>query len=191
MLRLSDGIMLYHGGYTEVSKINLSVCKSGLDFGKGFYLTTSYEQARSFIESSVKKNIRRRILPPDFDVNDGKVSIYRYHARPEVKIHYFTAADTEWLHYVAGNRDDGLFRELIVRFADYDIIGGKIANDNTAAMLNAYIAGGYGEPGSARADDFTISGLLPDRLKDQFCFKTDKAVESQEFIGSKRYGNEQ
>lgn len=80
MIYLPDGILLYHGSYTAIPEIQLSKCSPGLDFGKGFYLTTSFEQALSYIPSAVKKNIRRRKLPKDFDVNDGCVSVYKFHA---------------------------------------------------------------------------------------------------------------
>ena len=66
MQELTDGILLYHGSYAEISSIDLSYSRSSLDFGKGFYLTTSYEQALNYIPSAVKKNIRRRKLPADF-----------------------------------------------------------------------------------------------------------------------------
>ncbi len=46
MIELTDGMLLYHGSYTEVRDIDLSRCNEGLDFGKGFYVTSSYEQAR-------------------------------------------------------------------------------------------------------------------------------------------------
>lgn len=189
MLRLSEGTLLYHGGYSEVRDIDLALCKGGLDFGRGFYLTSSYEQARSFIPSSVRKNMRRRVLPADYDINNGRISVFRFHANPDLQVHYFDTADVNWLHYVAGNRDDSLFPDLIADLSSIDIIGGKIANDSTAATLNAYISGDYGTPGSDRADNFAISGLLPDRLKDQFCFRTLAAIQSLEFIESKRYGD--
>lgn len=41
MLELKEGMLLYHGSYTEVSKIDLSKCIAGKDFGKGFYTTSS------------------------------------------------------------------------------------------------------------------------------------------------------
>ena len=43
MIRLPQVDILYHGSYTEVSRIDLSQCRSGLDFGKGFYVTSSLE----------------------------------------------------------------------------------------------------------------------------------------------------
>ena len=41
MIRLPQDGILYHGSYSEVSHIDLSQCRSGLDFGKGFYVTSS------------------------------------------------------------------------------------------------------------------------------------------------------
>ena len=43
MIELIDGMYLYHGSYTAVEYIDLPKCER-LDFGKGFYLTSSYEQ---------------------------------------------------------------------------------------------------------------------------------------------------
>ena len=61
MINLKDEILLYHGSYTEITSIGLSFSKRSLDFGRGFYLTSSYEQALNYIPSAVKKNIRKDI----------------------------------------------------------------------------------------------------------------------------------
>ena len=71
-----------------------------------------------------------------------------------------------------------------------DIIGGKIADDRTARTLQRYIAGeDFGVPGTAEADKAAIKKLLPDRLEDQFCFRTQEAVEHLEYLRSDRYGD--
>ena len=44
-----------------------------------------------------------------------------------------------------------------------------------------------GIPGSERADRIAIELLEPERLKDQFCFRTSDAVASLEFIRGDRY----
>ena len=36
MISLTDGMILYHGSYTEVSQIQLEKCSKGKDFGRGF-----------------------------------------------------------------------------------------------------------------------------------------------------------
>lgn len=69
----------------------------------------------------------------------------------------------------------------------FDIIGGKIANDRTARTLQLYTSGGYGVPGSQAADDIAIMTLLPNRLEEQFCFCTEKAMQTLEFVRSDSY----
>ncbi len=65
---------------------------------------------------------------------------------------------------------------------DFDIIGGKIADDMTNITLVTYINGAFGEVGSDEADSLCIGRLLPERLKDQFCFRSDKALSALEFV---------
>ena len=62
MISLTDGMILYHGSYTEVSQIQLEKCSKGKDFGQGFYLTSSHSQAEKFIRLSCKKQIRLKIF---------------------------------------------------------------------------------------------------------------------------------
>ena len=66
--------------------------------------------------------------------------------------------------------------------AKYDIIAGKIADDATNATLTAYLAGAFGTAGDQEADDFCIKQLLPNKLKDQYCFKTKAAIECLKFV---------
>ena len=42
MIALHDEMLLYHGSYIGIPEIDLDRCFSGLDFGRGFYLTSSY-----------------------------------------------------------------------------------------------------------------------------------------------------
>ena len=57
MLELKDGFVLYHGSYCEVKEPDLAKCAKRKDFGQGFYLTTSKEQAESFLRTSIVKAI--------------------------------------------------------------------------------------------------------------------------------------
>ena len=66
--------------------------------------------------------------------------------------------------------------------AKYDIIVGKIADDATNATLTAYLAGVFGTAGDKVADDFCIRQLLPNKLKDQYCFKTEAAIKCLKFV---------
>lgn len=55
MISLTDGMLLYHGSYAKVENIDLKKCKQGKDFGRGFYLTSSYEQAKNFVPTVGKE----------------------------------------------------------------------------------------------------------------------------------------
>lgn len=68
----------------------------------------------------------------------------------------------------------------------FDVIGGKIADDTTNAVLAAYVAGAFGAVGSRDADDFCIRQLLPNNLKDQYCFKTEAALDCLRFMESEQ-----
>ena len=62
---LHSGIILYHGSYVTVEKPELEKCYPYKDFGRGFYLTTSQEQAVSFVRSSVAKAAGRGDVQPN------------------------------------------------------------------------------------------------------------------------------
>ncbi len=189
MTRLPQNGILYHGSYTEVSRIDLSQCRNGLDFGRGFYVTSSLKQAVSYIPSSVRKAKRRGLLADTFSESDGRVSVYQFQPDPNLFIHCFDDADEEWLHFAACNRSRDFLPELRKKYAAVDIIGGKVADDQTAVTLNNYVAGAYGTPGTVRADRIAIELLEPERLQDQFCFRTAEAVCSLFFVRSDRYAD--
>lgn len=189
MIHLVDKMTLYHGSYTEVSEIDLLKCRKGLDFGRGFYVTSSLKQAMSYVPSAVKKAKRYGWIADDFPVENGVVSVFCFHADPNLFVHCFEEADAEWLHYCACNRNGSLFSELRRKFNAVDIVGGLVADDQTALTLNSYMSGLLGTPGDPFTDRRTIEMLEPERLQDQFCFKTKEATLSLEFVRSMKYGN--
>lgn len=182
MIKLAKDIILYHGSYMAVSNIDLNKCEDNKDFGKGFYLTTSKEQAMSFIKLSINKAKSRRLI--DENTNKGYLSIFKLYSVDNLKIKYFETADKDWLHYVVANREVVKFKDLLNIYKDYNVIVGKIANDRTASTLQAYVEGIFGEVGTETADNAAISTLLPEKLENQICFKTNDAIKNLRFIES-------
>jgi hypothetical protein len=45
-------------------------------------------------------------------------------------------------------------------------------------VINIYLSGGYGEYGTAEAVATAIRLLKPERLKDQLCFRTMRAISA-------------
>ena len=180
MQKLTDGLILYHGSYCEVRQPQLAKCAKHKDFGHGFYLTTSKEQAVSFLKTAIIKAEAGGLIQAGQDY--GTISAFEFRKEQELSSYIFPDANADWLHCVAAYRKKNSFLEIEKEMAQYDVIAGKIADDATNRTLVAYISGTFGAVGSKSADDFCISQLLPERLKDQYCFKTEKALECLHFI---------
>lgn len=182
MLELTDGMTLYHGGYCEVPAPDLQKCAPYKDFGKGFYVTSSYRQAKKFIDTSLKKAKAQKKI--DENQCYGVITKFKYHAADNMHIKIYDTADAAWLHCIVAHRKDGSFPAVVDGLRQFDVVGGKIADDATNFTINAYIAGTYGDIGSAEADALCIGRCLPERLNDQYCFRTTKSIEHLEYIGS-------
>ena len=180
MLELKDGFVLYHGSYCEVKEPDLAKCAKRKDFGQGFYLTTSKEQAESFLRTSIAKAIAIGTI--EEGQKFGYISTFEFKLSENLETHIFEDADVDWLHCIAAHRKKKMFIEVEREMAKYDIIAGKIADDATNATLTAYLAGAFGTAGDQEADNFCIKQLLPNKLKDQYCFKTEAAIECLKFV---------
>ena len=95
-------------------------------------------------------------------ITAGYFSVFKFHLNSEIAIHLFNTADRDRLYFVASNRRKSLFPEIRKQYAEFDIFGGKIANDRTAMTLQLYTLSAYGRPSSEQADNIAITTLLPD-----------------------------
>lgn len=181
---LKDGIVLYHGGYCEVASPDLQKCARFKDFGQGFYLTTDHNQALSFAKISTQRMIENKTFPKNR--NYGIVSAFVYKEKEPCSIKFFESADVEWLHCIVAHRKNGAFIDIAEQYKSFDIIGGKVANDATNSTIVNYMARAFGAVGSDSADAICISLLLPERLKNQYCFRTARALKNLTFTGSEK-----
>ena len=184
MHELKNGMILYHASYVKIPEPDLDKCADFKDFGKGFYLTSSRQQAENFIGISIKKAVANRII--DKEQNYGFISSFRASLSEEIRVFEYKDTDESWLHCVVGHRKPGSFPDVIEEMKEYDIIKGKIADDATNFTIVAYISGAYGETGTSEADRICTGRLIPERLKDQYCFRTLKSLSCLEYIGSEK-----
>lgn len=184
MYEFTNGGILYHGSYCEVKQPKLEKCAKRKDFGKGFYLTSSREQAVKFLNTSIVKAVANGTI--EAGQKFGYISTFKIDMSEELLVHKFDNADKEWLHCIAAHRKKRTFDNIEREMAKYDVIIGKIADDATNTTLTAYIAGAFGKMGSAEADEFCIKQLLPNKLKDQYCFKTEKAIKCLKFVNGEK-----
>ncbi len=179
---LKNHLKLYHGSYTKVEIPDLSMCRREKDFGRGFYLTTDRQQAEKFVKSSVDKAISAWNVPEG--THRGFVSEFEFvYKEEQVKAYEFPKADQEWLRCIVSHRKPALMPEELRKWADYDILIGKIANDNTNPTILAYMNRLFGDVDSETAMNTAINLLLPYRLKNQLCFRTQKALDMLAYTG--------
>ena len=181
---LIKGTVLFHGSYCEVQKPELAKCRKFKDFGQGLYLTTDIAQAEKFAITSLKRAKKDGLVTEK--QKNAFVTCYTYNPTENDNVMIFKEADVDWLHCIVAHRKKNSFPEIIKMMKEYDIIGGKIANDATNATIIAYIAGTFGETGSSVADEICIRLLLPERLKNQYCFRTEQSLSHLVFEGSRK-----
>lgn len=155
-------MLLYHGSNIEVTNPQIIESDRRLDFGKGFYLTSSYAQAKRWAELTVKRRDTGKEVVSVFEFDDSSAS--------ELKILHFTQAQKEWLEYVTMNR-----KNQNIPNDDYDIVIGPVANDRTMPVISLYFSGIYDT-------EETIKRLMPQKLCDQYTFRTEKAIQKLKFL---------
>ena len=155
----TDLLTLYHGGTEKVEFIDLSKSRTRLDFGKGFYTTTSYDQSVRWSElksNRLKSDTKRKV-----------VSVYSVKSIENLRIQKFNEANYDWLEFVVNNRLGNIQH-------NYDLVIGPIANDLTLLVVNAYMNGIYGVGKSAAEQ--AINLLKPELLENQYAFCTENAI---------------
>lgn len=152
-------MLLYHGSNVCVESPRLFRADRRADFGPGFYLTSSREQASRWSQLVTK---RRGVGLP-------LVSVFEYdeQASDSLEVLQFEGTTVEWLAFVGANRRGD-------RTKGYDLVIGPVADDNTMPTLRLYFAGIYSE-------EETIKRLLPQRLRDQYAFKTERSLRVLSF----------
>lgn len=151
---------LYHGSNVAVKAPRILESDRRLDFGTGFYLTSSYEQAEKWAKLTCKRRGNGKQVITVYDLDENIL--------PNLKIRRFDDASIEWLQYVSANRNIKDFND------DLDIVVGPVANDRTMPVIRLFFSGIYDEAE-------TIKRLIPQKLKDQYVFKTKEALKALTF----------
>ena len=154
---------IYHGSTMEIPKPLLSKGKSNNDYGRGFYTTTSYEQAEQWVRR--RKGTQHSI---------GYVNIYELAdvLPDEIKQLRFDTPTEEWVVFVMHNRTEKGFEH------SFDIVYGPVANDRVYAAFALYESNLLDKEGLIRE-------LRTYELVDQFLFHTEQSLQHLTFIEAK------
>ena len=93
-------IKIYHASIYKVEKPDLQILNNKTDFGKGFYTTTDFEQAKKW--SKIKKK-RLEKENPNLTIKQY-VNVYEFTKNENLNILNFEEATEEWLKFVFKNR---------------------------------------------------------------------------------------
>ena len=157
-------MFLYHGSNMTVDKPQLLGQTRGLDFGPGFYLTTSEKQAVKFSDTVFKRKKSGSAI----------VNVYEFDmstAENTLAIQKFGKADAVWLRFIAENR------LKTYQGSEYDMVMGAVANDTLMPTIQAYLSGFISE-------EATLVTLKAKELVDQICLKTGKALSLLNFVSA-------
>ena len=154
---------VYHGSIDEVVNPEIRQPNRSLDYGSGFYTTTSYEQAKRWVERRMK----------DKGVAVGYVNIYELDEKlvKKMKSLFFEKPSEEWVSFVMRNRTERNF------IHDYDVVYGPVADDSVYTQFALYEGGIISLP-------TLIHELKTYKLVDQYLFHTEKALLAIKFIES-------
>ena len=161
-------MILYHGSTLEVQQPRILKSEIGRDFGFAFYTTDIQAQAerwarrRAMIESRRTKTKVQAI-----------VSVYEWDedAAKQLQFLQFVGASMEWLHLVVTCRSRTDYSH------GYDIVEGKIANDNVGETVS------YVMQGMMRKED-AIKRLRFEQINNQIAFCTETALRTLYFQNS-------
>ena len=161
-------MILYHGSTMEVSQPHILKSEIGRDFGFAFYTTDIQPQAerwarrRAMIES---RRTKKEVLPI--------VSVYEWDedAAKQLRFLQFDGASMDWLELVVTCRSQTDYSH------GYDIVEGKIANDNVGETVS------YVMQGIMRKED-AIDRLRFEQINNQIAFCTETALHTLHFQNS-------
>ena len=156
-------MILYHGGTDIVEKPVIRSRSGGRDFGRGFYCTDIRSQAEKW---AVRQG-RIRKLPAVLNVYEFDTD----NAQRNLAYKMFIDYSQEWLELVVNCRKDSNYVH------GFDIVYGKIANDDVGETVQAVVDG-------LMPFDFALQKLVFMPANNQYCFCTEKSLAYMGFIES-------
>ena len=154
---------IYHGSFEVVENPEIRQPNRSLDYGSGFYTTTSFAQAKKLVERRMK----------DKGVSAGHVNVYELDEKvlESMKVLLFKKPTEDWVTFVMRNRTERGFTH------DYDIVYGPVADDSVYTQFTLYEGGIISMP-------TLIQELKTYKLVDQYLFHKDRSLSAIMFIES-------
>lgn len=156
-------MIVYHGSIEKVVNPEIREANRPLDYGYGFYTTTSEKQATLWVRRKLKGKGGK-----------GYVNLYELDETcyKDLNILHFTEPTEKWVDFVMANRTKKDFDH------PYDIVGGPVANDRVYAAFALY------ESGLLNKEEL-IRELKTHVFSDQWLFHTVRSLHYISFKEAK------
>lgn len=155
--------VLYHGTISEISRIDVTLGRGRKDFGRGFYMAVTKQQAVGMMHKKYREAVRRSRAKQESNFTEKLYQItLNEDMLSSLNIKIFEEADEEWLDFILMCREKGGTPHA------YDLVIGPTADDDTAFCLKAYWDGLYGKTGSPEAKRTLLNNLETDNLGIQY-----------------------
>ncbi|MCL2125567.1 MAG: DUF3990 domain-containing protein [Oscillospiraceae bacterium] len=158
-------MIVYHGGTDIVSVPKILDTFTGRDFGNGFYTTDIREQAIKWARRQARHRNKTEAVLNSYEIDDTILRTLNAKA--------FDGYSMEWLEFVVNCRSDAAFSH------NYDVVIGKIANDDVGETVQAVIDG-------LMPKDFAMSRLAFMHANNQICFSTQNSIIHLQFITAEK-----
>ena len=159
-------MLLYHGGTDIIDKPVVRHSLASRDFGAGFYCTDIRNQAEKWALRQSKLRKQPAVLNMyEFDSEILKT----------LNSKIFTDYALDWLELIINCRKNNLFKH------EFDIVYGKIANDDVGETVQAVVDG-------LTSLEFALQKLVFMQANNQYCFCNKKALTFIKFIESVNLG---
>lgn len=117
---------LYHGTNIDFDHIDINKSKPNKDFGRGFYLSADYEQAKNMADIKVEQMETGMPLVQEYSISEIEMK--------SLKCMTFDDYTEEWAKFILLNRNN----PSAVPAHDYDIVIWPIADDRVGVQLWKY-----------------------------------------------------
>jgi transcriptional regulator with XRE-family HTH domain len=160
----SDEVLLFHGVKKQFDfPIDLSHSRAKNDFGIGFYLGTTFEQASTYITNVESK----KVLAFNLNMKDLKVVEFKVDRNWMLAIAYYRG----WIDKYENHK---ITKDLIKKIEEADIIIAPIADNRMFDIISEYVT-------NTITDMQCEHALAATNLGKQYVLKTNKAIDNLVF----------
>lgn len=143
---------VFHSSNMVVEHPDIQHSRKYLDFGRGFYMTTLYEQAERYAQRFKRRGQQAWLNTYELEFEAGSWNVLR-----------FETYDKQWLDFVAQCRDG---KDV----GDYDLVVGGIANDKVILTLDRYFSGEISQ-------EEALGMLRFEKPNIQYCIRSERMLK--------------